>query len=269
MTDLGHNQPLTRDTKDINHSGDGGLYAELIKNRAFQAASFANATTAPFTAASGSKISLTNTAKPLSSALPWSMTVSGSGNSAGFSNPGYYGIEVKPQTYTGTFWTLGSYTGNFTASFYSTTSKKTLASTSVLGQSTAGTWTQHNFTLAPSAAASDVNNTFMITFDPSKASSQSLNFNFISLFPPTYNNRPNGLRIDLMNALAGVKPSFMRLPGGNNLEGNAPGQQLMWNGTIGPLINRPGHQGAWGYYNTDGFGLAELLNWCLDLKMGA
>lgn len=222
----------------------------------------------PFVATSGAKIALSNSAKPLSSALPWSMTVSGSGSAAGFSNPGYYGIGVTPQKYAGSFYVLGAYTGQFTASFVSTTSGKTLASTTIPSRSNANSWTQHNFTLSPTAAAGDVNNTFVLTFDPAKAATKSLNFNFISVFPPTYNARPNGLRVDLMNAVAGVTPSFMRMPGGNNLEGNAPGEQLKWNTTVGPLLDRPGHAGAWGYYNTDGFGLNELFTWCQDLKMG-
>ena len=41
----------------------------------------------------------------------------------------------------------------------------------------------------------------------------------VSLFPPTYHDRPNGNRIDLMQKMAGLKPSFLRMPGGNYLEG--------------------------------------------------
>jgi len=41
----------------------------------------------------------------------------------------------------------------------------------------------------------------------------------------------------------------------------------MWNETIGPLIDRPGRLGTWGYYNTDGVGLNEVFEWCQDLDM--
>ena len=62
-----------------------------------------------------------------------------------------------------------------------------------------------------------------------------------------------------MNALKNLNPSFLRLPGGNNLEGNAPGNAWNWTNTVGPLINRPGRTGTWSYYNTDGLGLIEYM----------
>lgn len=40
-----------------------------------------------------------------------------------------------------------------------------------------------------------------------------------------------------------------------------------WNETIGPLTQRPGRPGTWGYATTDGLGLVEYLNWCVDLDM--
>ncbi len=43
------------------------------------------------------------------------------------------------------------------------------------------------------------------------------------------------------------------------------GSEWKWNQTIGHLVDRPGRTGTWGYYNTDGLGLAEYLNWCVDL----
>ena len=94
-----------------------------------------------------------------------------------------------------------------------------------------------------------------------------LNFNLLSLFPPTYNNRPNGLRVDLMEAMKGLNPSFFRFPGGNNLEGNEPPYWWDWKKTLGPLEDRPGYPGTWGYENTDGLGLLEYLLWSEDLGM--
>ena len=94
-----------------------------------------------------------------------------------------------------------------------------------------------------------------------------LDFNLLSLFPPTYNDRPNGLRIDLMEAMAALKPSFFRAPGGNNIEGNSPPFWWDWKKTIGPLENRPGYSGTWTYFNTDGLGLLEYMLWAKDLGM--
>lgn len=100
---------------------------------------------------------------------------------------------------------------------------------------------------------------------PASAVSGPLNFNLLSLFPPTYNGRPNGLRVDLMEAMAGMKPSLFRLPGGNNLEGNSPPYWWDWKKTLGPLEDRPGYPGTWGYENTDGLGLVEYMLWAQDL----
>lgn len=166
--------------------------------------------------------------------------------------------------YTGSFYSLGAYSGNFTASLVSDVTNETLASVSFAGSSVAGDWTRQDFTLVPAASASDVNNSFTLTFDAS--SGDVLNFNLISLFPPTYNDRPNGNRKDLMESLAALNSKHFRIPGGNNLEGNTAPDRWVWNLTLGDLTQRPGRPGTWGYDNTDGLGLIEYLLWCQDLN---
>ncbi|KAL9089377.1 MAG: hypothetical protein Q9159_002593 [Coniocarpon cinnabarinum] len=249
--------------EDINNSGDGGIYAELIQNRAFQ-----NVTLPPWTGVNGADLTLNNVTG-LSAELPNYVTVSGGNGTGdiGLVNPGYYGIDVKPQTYTGQFWARGDYNGNFTVTLLSNLTSEVFTTTTVPGPSTADQWTQYNFTLNPPAAAPNSNNSFSVTFDPSQAPNGSLDFNLLSLFPPTYNNRPNGLRSDIMTILGDQPPSFLRFPGGNNLEGISIPNRFAWNETIGPLEHRRGHTGAWGYTNTDGLGLDEYLDWCIDLDM--
>lgn len=95
----------------------------------------------------------------------------------------------------------------------------------------------------------------------------SLDFNLISLFPPTYKNRPNGLRPDLAEAFAELNGKFLRLPGGNMLEGNTQTNWWKWNETIGPLKDRPGMANVWGYQITYGLGLVEYMEWCDDLGL--
>ena len=92
-------------------------------------------------------------------------------------------------------------------------------------------------------------------------------FQQVSLFPPTYNNRPNGNRPDLMQLLADMQPKFLRLPGGNYLEGDYINERFNWKKTIGDISQRPGHRSPWNYWSTDGFGLMEYLDWCEDLHM--
>ena len=89
--------------------------------------------------------------------------------------------------------------------------------------------------------------------------------NLVSLFPPTWKNRPNGLRPDLMQMMVDMKPKFLRFPGGNYLEGNTIAERFDWKKTLGPLTQRPGHRAPWGYRSTDGMGLMEFLLWAEDV----
>ena len=78
---------------------------------------------------------------------------------------------------------------------------------------------------------------------------------------------PNGNRPDIMQLLADMHPKFLRLPGGNYLEGDNINERFDWKKTIGDISQRPGHRSPWNYWSTDGFGLMEYLNWCEDLHM--
>lgn len=168
--------------------------------------------------------------------------------------------------YNGSFWVEGDFDGNISIAFVSNTTSQTYAEASVDASSSAGEWTQYHYKLNPTSDAPDSNNTLQFTMSASDIEG-ALNFNLLSLFPPTYNNRKNGLRIDLMEAMAGLYPSFFRAPGGNNVEGNAPPYWWDWKKTLGPLRDRPGYPGTWDYENTDGLGLLEYMLWAQDLGM--
>jgi alpha-N-arabinofuranosidase len=70
-----------------------------------------------------------------------------------------------------------------------------------------------------------------------------------------------------MQLLSDMKPTFLRLPGGNFLEGNQITDHFPWKQTIGPLEQRPGHRGCWRYGANDGMGLLEFMEWCEDLHI--
>ncbi|KAK3088942.1 hypothetical protein LTR53_019886, partial [Teratosphaeriaceae sp. CCFEE 6253] len=96
---------ITDCIQDINNSGDGGIYAELIQNRAFQySPNYAVSTDHYYPL--GSSLSIQFLANPISVNLPASMRVSATNVSglAGFENEGYWGINVQQQLYTGSFW---------------------------------------------------------------------------------------------------------------------------------------------------------------------
>ncbi|KAJ9437178.1 Alpha-L-arabinofuranosidase 1 [Diplonema papillatum] len=83
----------------------------------------------------------------------------------------------------------------------------------------------------------------------------------VSLFP---GDAVLGLfRSDLMQYLSDFKPPMIRIPGGNYLEGTGPRTRWQWKNTVGPRQQRSGHyNSAWGYWVTDGIGLMELLLLC-------
>jgi alpha-L-arabinofuranosidase len=253
-------------TEDINHSMTGGLYAELVNNRSMMAS-----TTDPvdWNSVNGTALSL-DKSNPLNKALTQSLRVdftdTTSSRPSGVSNSGYWGIPVTPdQTYSAQFFAMGSkgFHGPLTLSVVSSDGSTVYASAKVSGVT--DHWKQFSAKLRTvSNAPTTADARYVISADGNGG--KSLWLDNVSLFPPTYDKLANGLRSDLMTKLAGLKPSFIREPGGNYLEGNTIGTRFNWKNTIGPTWTRPGHQDdAWGYYSTDGMGLLEYLEWCEQL----
>ncbi|KAF5011306.1 hypothetical protein FDECE_2556 [Fusarium decemcellulare] len=256
--------------EDINNSGDGGIYAELIRNRAFQYSKKYPVSLSGWKSINGAQLSLNRLDEPLSENLPVSLNVK-AGNSSketlGFLNEGYWGMDVKKQTYTGSFWVKGAYEGKFTASLRSDLNDDIFGSVDIESKAVADDWTEHEFELIPEKDAPNSNNTFAITFESKGVSDESLDFNLISLFPPTYKGRKNGLRIDIAEALAELHPSLLRFPGGNMLEGSTNKTWWDWKDTLGPLRYRKGFEGVWDYQQTHGLGLMEYLEWAEDMDL--
>ncbi|CAK4031354.1 ABFa alfa-L-arabinofuranosidase-A [Lecanosticta acicola] len=251
--------------EDINNSGDGGVYAELIQNRAFQGDGIFPSNLSFWSPVGDTSLSLQNLSKPLSAALPTSMRVGGIGE-LGFSNAGFWGFPVVSSwTYKGSFWVHGGYNGDIKVDLHSSLQNHSWAQAAVRVASKSDSWTQFNYTLRPTADAPNSNNT--LTFTYNSRGNTTLDFNLLSLFPPTYKNRENGLRIDLMEAMASLKPSFFRAPGGNNVEGLQSPYWWNWTETIGPIKDRRGYPGTWSYENTNGLGLLEYALWARDLDM--
>ncbi|OCH93317.1 glycoside hydrolase family 51 protein [Obba rivulosa] len=255
-------------------SGDGGLYAELLQNRAFQQVT-PNTTDAltAWNSVNGALITVIADSKPVSQALPNSLQLtvpSGVNGSVGFSNEGFWGIKVDSSwTYNASlffhFPTESSFSGILTVGLQ-TASGNVLASESTEIRGTQTSWAQIAVQLRPKSSAPDTNNVFFVTVDGQKAAGQTINFAMLSLFPPTFKNRSNGMRVDIAETLAEMGPAFFRFPGGNNL-GQSTGTRWQWNGTVGSLLDRPGRVGDWGYVNTDGLGLLEYLTFFEDVGM--
>ncbi|GAA1353308.1 alpha-L-arabinofuranosidase C-terminal domain-containing protein [Streptomyces beijiangensis] len=244
--------------EDINHSGEGGLYAELVNNRSFMAA----ATPLHWSATGSGAISI-DKSTPLNTALTQSLKLTVTAPGDGISNEGFWGIPVRPRTtYRASLWAKGTYRGRLTVAL---TGKDGTVYATGTTKSVTGDWTQYELKLRTTASAPTTADA-TLTVTTSSSASDTVWFSNVSLFPPTYNNRPNGLRVDLVEKLAALDPKFLRFPGGNYLEGNVIADRFDWKKTIGAVEERPGHQNsAWGYWSTDGLGLLEYLELTEDL----
>ena len=200
----------------------------------------------------------------LTRCLRLDISSAGPGRRVGVANDGYWGIPVKPNTtYRASFYAKASptFTGPLTVGIQSADGADVRATAQV--PALTSDWKQYTVTLSTGAAVPSTANRFVI----SASSPGTVWLSQVSLMPPTYKDRPNGTRIDLMQKMGDMEPAFLRLPGGNYLEGNTIAERFDWKKTIGPIDQRPGHQGPWGYRSTDGMGLLEMLEWCEDLKM--
>ena len=239
-------------TEEINHSYDGGLYGELVRNRALKDDP---ARSVGWTTLAGGDATLDPEGVP-GTALDRSLRIDGAG---GVSNEGFWGIPVRSNTtYRASLYVKGD--GIVTVELVRANDGTSLAK----AETKAGKdWRKVTLTLATRTVLPSTANRLVIhTGGPGPVRVAG-----VSLFGPTVKDRPNGNRIDLMGLLAGMRPAFLRFPGGNYLEGDTIAERFDWKKTLGPIESRPGHQAPWGYRSSDGMGLLEFLLWCEDLGM--
>jgi alpha-L-arabinofuranosidase len=255
-------------TEEINHSYDGGLFAELIQNRTFQDPA-SRRRTAPDAlpihwSLVGEGKAMIDRNDPVNSAMPLSLRLDLGGGTAGVANDGYWGIPVRPDTtYTASFYAKGAggFAGPVTASLVLDEGKVVVAKAE--SPAVTDAWKKYTVKLT---TGHDAATTAKAQFVLSATGTGTVTFSMVSLFPPTYQNTPNGLRPDLMKLMADMHPAFIRLPGGNYAEGGSFQTRFNWKQMIGPADQRPGHMGCWGYRSSDGFGMPEYLLWCKQLN---
>lgn len=263
--------------EDINHAADGGIYAELIRNRSFEDGpaygapadmqGWTTRTTNPSQITArliqpDRKTPLLNTVQH--NALELDIKASAT-QPASLVNEGFWGINaVQGRTYKLTFWARNlKYRGSVKAMLCSKDGSQTYAETVVNGfpVTKSKDWTKYEATLK--ADYNDPQAQFALVFD----GTGQVQLDVISLFPPTFKNRENGMRPDLANMLWQLHPKFMRFPGGCFVEGQeSPDNAFRWERTIGPIEEREGHWNVnWGYRTTDGLGYHEYLQLAEDL----
>lgn len=263
--------------EEINHAGEGGLYAEMIRNRAFEdkevpaGYSVVNGELVPpavknhlsgriekntfkweketipaWTVSSkgdGASIQTTKTL-PLDPSTPNNLLVKISSQStpAIVTNTGFWGIATqKGAEYLLRFYTRSdNYTGAITARLVGT--DNAIIANQQVTTSANGKWKEHRLIFIANATQSKAH--FELVFEKSG----NVFIDYVSLFPKnTYKGRENGLRNDVATFLSDLKPAFIRWPGGCIVEGITVSNRVEWKKTLGDPMKRSGVYDTWGY----------------------
>lgn len=252
--------------EDINHAADGGLYAELVRNRSFEDCDsvplYWNLN--PVHASAEMRLEdegLLNQVQR--KALKVVIASVGKSGKVEVANEGYWGINaVKGRKYTLSFWAKADgYKGTIAASLQDKAGTVTYAAAKVTGKLKRG-W--RKYTVEFSSDADDTQAKLVLSMD----CLGTVWLDMVSLFPPTFKNRENGCRPELAQLLADMKPRFMRFPGGCFVEGEVIDgklEQFKWKKSIGPIEERSSHVNVWKYPVSNGLGYHEYLQLAEDL----
>lgn len=252
--------------EDINYAADGGLYAELIQNRDFEYVPEDrggdrnwNSTHSWIAPEKGIRFSIADE-NPVHPNNPHYAVLDVETPGSSLTNQGFGGIALKGgDTYDFSMYAkaFGSKGGNVKVGLQDP-SGKILAET-VLSVSSKS-WKKQSARLTPSADCADA----VLTLRPAAAGTYG--FDMVSLFPQkTFKGRKNGLRADLAETLADIKPRFVRFPGGCVAHGDGVDNIYDWKGSIGPLEARKPLRNLWGYHQTRGLGYFEYFQFCEDI----
>lgn len=246
--------------EDISYAADGGLYAEMVQNRDFEYTPADHggwhATTAWRTSAKDGKIA-TATENGLSKNNPHYAIV----KADTLFNTGWDGMALKAgAAYDFSFRVrnVGGVAKTFTVALVS--GGKMLASKKIRTNGKVGVWNKYDATLVPKADAAKAELALIPTGKNEAA------IDMVSLFPRnTFKGRRNGLRKDLAEALADLKPKFIRFPGGCMSHGDGLDNIYHWHHTVGPLEDRVPDRNIWHYHQTRGLGFHEFFQYCEDI----
>jgi alpha-L-arabinofuranosidase len=258
--------------EDINYAADGGLYAELVKNRSFEFPqnlmgwkSFGRVTVrndGPF------------------ERNPHYVRLAGPGHAhkhTGLQNEGFFGIGVKKDAgYRFSVWARLPEGGDTSAIRVeiirpgSMDERQALAGKELKIHS--GEWKKYELILQPEATEPKAELRIFLK------SGNSVDLEHVSLFPvDTWNGHVNGLRKDLARALADLRPGVFRFPGGCIVEGTDSATRYDWKKSVGPVENRPLNENRWhytfphryypDYYQSYGLGFYEYF--LLSEEIGA
>lgn len=246
--------------EEINQAGDGGIYAELIRNRGLEGATEGTQLPAGWKAleGAGSGSVTLDESSPLNEARRRALKIERSSDARfGAVNVGFWGVPLKRNAeYRLTLWVRGEVPVEVTLEDGGTSLGTARFDAPVAG------WKRVERTIK---ASGDATKAQLVIAPAVKGTAWVA---FASLMPvETWKKRANGLRKDLAEHVDAMKPAFVRFPGGCYIEGgDRLADRFNWKESLGPLHERGKISRAmWGYPTTYGLGYHEYLQWCEDL----
>jgi len=259
--------------EDLNYAADGGLYAELVQNRSFEYGpadwpEWHSLTAWELLERDGADGSLTvSTDDPLHPANPHYAVLTGTTSAGvGLRNEGFDGIPVR----AGEAYDVSLFARLAHGAVDSLAVDRLVAriesrdGEQVHGQVELGpldgSWKRHAAVITSEVTDPDAR------FTLTAGGPGTVHLDLVSLFPQaTFKARPNGLRADLAQAIADLKPKFLRFPGGCLAHGQGLGNMYRWSETVGPLHERRQQFNIWHYHQSMGLGYYEYFQFCEDI----
>ncbi|WP_428741934.1 alpha-L-arabinofuranosidase C-terminal domain-containing protein [Tenacibaculum sp.] len=261
--------------EDINFAADGGLYAEMIKNRSFE---FTVNPLMGWIQPNSNRHSL-NTNSGIATIIKYANS-SGNhnycrvkiNNDKGYEliNEGFRGMGIKKDATYNFYISALNKSGSIKNIIVQLIDKNK----NVLGETkvaaTSPVW--KDYTAQLTAIKTEANAQIKITFE----GTGEIDLDMVSLFPvDTWKGRKNGLRKDIVQLLYDLKPGFLRFPGGCIVEGRTLARRYQWKKTVGPVENREVLVNRWNtefahkltpdYYQSFGLGFFEYFQLSEDL----
>jgi alpha-L-arabinofuranosidase len=253
--------------EDINFGADGGLYAELVKNRGFE---FPDPMMGWKRLEGGASKAEISTDAPFDAANPHYLHIQNEGaGRCGVANEGFHGMGVRAGEDYDFSAHVREVSGSPTLAVeLADADGQTIARTTLSGCD--GHWQKLTASLHPDKTVAKAHMNLVVE------GSGAVDFDMVSLFPrKTWKNRPGGLRADMVQMLADLKPGFLRFPGGCIVEGSELSRRYQWKKTLGPiedrklLINRWNyefkHRPTPDYFQSFGLGFFEFFQLCEDI----
>ncbi|MBO9732747.1 MAG: carbohydrate binding domain-containing protein [Chitinophaga sp.] len=256
--------------EDINLSADGGIYAELVKNRSFEFSSPLMGWSIPKDVAGNGRVLIVNRqadhpANPRFARI----TVPGT-RSFALVNEGFRGMGIK----AGEQYNFSLYARQQGSTAVKVTATLLDENGNAIGSTTltpeGSSWQQYKGSFTATATVPKAK------LQVQYSGPGIIDADMISLFPQhTWKERPNGLRADLVQLLADLHPGFLRFPGGCIVEGKELSNRYQWKKTVGDVNERTlimnrwnnefAHRATPDYFQSFGLGFFEYFQLAEDI----